>query len=535
MLNQFLLTEATEYEFKATVDEQRPRSWLKTVSAFANGIGGSIYFGVSNERVVLGLDNIDKVAEKVSELIKARIDPALRNIVLEPLQIEDKEILRLRVFGGANTPYYYVGDGNKDAYYRLGNESVKAPATILNELVLKGMHQTVDCLRTEYRFSNYSYTLFEATYLQKTGNYIEKPRDYYSFDMLTSDDLLTFVGALFADQCPIYQSRVFCTRWNGLKKGGLYIDALDTAEYSSNLISLLNDTMMFIRHNSSVKWKKTGSGRVELPDYPTEAVHEALVNAIVHRDYMIKGSEIHVDMYDDRLEIVSPGGMPDGKFIQYLNIKHIASLRRNPLICDIFSRLKLMERRGSGLHKILDGYPEDNAPTFISTEQSFIVILKNLNYNQTPDVGTDDLDDGMGVLDVGSDNGTDVLDVGTDVPDVGTDNGIDVHDNGIDIGIDVPDVGIDVPDSGIDTGTDVIDNGIDNDTDVIDNVIDNGLYTHTKNILNAIRSNPNITQKEIALKMNLSSRTVARAIKRLRETKVIRRVGSDRLGYWEII
>jgi len=113
---------------------------------------------------------------------------------------------------------------------------------------------------------------------------------------------------------------------------------------------------------------------------------------------MIQGSEIHVDMYDDRLEIVSPGGMPDGKRIQDLNIDDIPSIRRNPLICDVFSRLKLMERRGSGLRKIIDEYPEEITPFFRSTEQSFVVTLKNLNYSKvsTPigdDVGVENGDD----------------------------------------------------------------------------------------------------------------------------------------------
>ena len=259
---------------------------------------------------------------------------------------------------------------------------------------MKYMHQTFDALETKYCFSDYSYTLFEATYKQKTGSAIEKPRDYHSFGMLTSDNILTFVGALFADQCPIYQSRVFCTRWNGLKKGGLYVDALDNDEFHDNVISLLIDALKFVRHNSSVKWKKTGEGRIEMPDYPSEAVHEAMVNALVHRDYLIRGSEIHVDMYDDRLEIVSPGGLPDGKRIQDLNIDDVSSIRRNPIICDIFSRLRLMERRGSGLRKIIDQYPIDAEPSFRSTEQSFIVSLPNLNYGKTflPNGNNGDID-----------------------------------------------------------------------------------------------------------------------------------------------
>ncbi len=456
-LNQFLIAEATEYEFKSAVEINKPRSWLKTVSAFANGVGGSIYFGVSDDGIAIGLDNAQKAAEKVSELIKARIEPAIKNVVLESLNADGKDILRVQISGGANTPYYYTGDGTKIAYYRIGNESAQAPASVLNELLLKGLHQTFDALETKYRFSDYSYTLFEATYKQKTGIAIDKPKDYRSFGMLMGDDTLTYTGALFADQCPIYQSRVFCTRWNGLKKGGLYVDALDNDEFQSNAISLLTDALKFVRHNSSVKWKKTGSGRIEMPDYPPEAVHEALVNALVHRDYMIQGSEIHVDMYDDRLEIVSPGGMPDGKRIQDLNIDDIPSIRRNPVICDLFSRLKLMERRGSGLRKIIDQYPEDASPSFRSTEQSFIVTLKNLNYAKSSTPHSDKVG-----VDIGDENNANL-------------------------------------------------------------------------ILNAISEDPKITQKNIAVKTSLSTRTVSREIRTLRDTGVIRRVGSDRSGYWEIV
>lgn len=250
---------------------------------------------------------------------------------------------------------------------------------------------------------------------------------------------------------------MFCTRWNGLKKGGLYVDALDNDEFQSNAISLLTDSLKFIRHNSSVKWKKTGTGRLEMPDYPSEAVHEALVNALVHRDYMIQGSEIHVDMYDDRLEIVSPGGMPDGKLIQNLNIEDVASIRRNPIICDIFSRLRLMERRGSGLRKIIDQYPEEAAPSFRSTEQSFIVTLKHLNYGKVS------------------------------MP-LGTDDGID-----------------------------------------------NGIESNADKILNVISLDPKATQKQMSDATGMSVRTVARELKGLQEDGIIKRVGSDRAGHWEIV
>ena len=120
----------------------------------------------------------------------------------------------------------------------------------------------------------------------------------------------------------------------------------------------------------------------------------------IHRDYIVLGSEVHIDMFDDRVEITSPGGMFGGGAIQEYDIYSIRSMRRNPVIADLFHRMKYMERRGSGLRKIisetekLPGYTEAYMPEFSSTATDFRVILKNVNYHQgqsivdTPQVTT---------------------------------------------------------------------------------------------------------------------------------------------------
>ena len=81
-----------------------------------------------------------------------------------------------------------------------------------------------------------------------------------------------------------------------------------------------------------------------MPDYMERGYFEALVNGLIHRDYLELGSEIHVDMFDDRMEIYSPGGMVDGTFIQDLNLEQVPSKRRNPVLADVFARLDYMER-----------------------------------------------------------------------------------------------------------------------------------------------------------------------------------------------
>jgi ATP-dependent DNA helicase RecG len=389
-LNKYLMTEATEYEFKAALEIKKPKSWLKTVSAFANGMGGSIYIGVDDDGKVVGVADIKTTINKISELIKERIEPALTSFIVEPLAVDGKQIIRLKIASGENTPYYYVGDGSRTAYYRLGNQSEQAPSNVLMELTLKGTKQSFDAIDFGKRFSDYSFTLFDATFRERTGTPIDKVKDYISFGMKSGENL-TYAGALFADQHAVYQSRIFCTRWNGLTKTAKF-EAKDDAEFEGSIIKILGEALSFIKVNSAVKWRKSGNGRVEYHDYPLNAYYEALVNALIHRSYTIKGSEIHIDMYDDRMEIVSPGGMADGRLIQEVPIDEVASVRRNPVLCDIMHRMQYMDRRGSGLNKIINAYPPDVKPVFKSTVQAFFVILKNLNYGKDANAVEDAID-----------------------------------------------------------------------------------------------------------------------------------------------
>lgn len=292
----------------------------------------------------------------------------------------------MTVNSGPATPYFYKADGITEAYIRIGNESVAAPDYMLRELILKGTNRTFDSLITDSKKSDYSFTLLEATYLERAKLRFE-PTDYVSFGLADKEGFLTNAGRLLADQHIVYNSRIFCTRWNGLDKGSIFDDAVDDKEYEGNLIYLLKSGTEFVRNNSKVRFEKKAQYRVDKPDYSERAVTEALVNALIHRDYLVMGSEVHIDMYDDRLEIYSPGGMYRGKPIQECGLDEIDSVRRNPVIADLFHRMKFMERRGSGIKKILDetaklpGYTEELKPMFHSTHSSFFVTLKNMNFS----------------------------------------------------------------------------------------------------------------------------------------------------------
>ena len=274
-----LIAEATECDFKVALEIKKPKSWLKSVSSFSNGIGGTLFFGISDDRKPIGLSDVQKDAEAISRLIKERITP-LPQFILKPLQEDGKNLLALEVSPGRSTPYYYKADGVMEAYIRVGNESVIAPDYIVNELILKGTNQSFDTLTTDAVKKDYSFTLLEATYLERTGLRFE-PSDYVSFGLTDKNGLLTNAGKLMTDQHTVYNSRMFCTRWNGLEKGSIFDDALDDKEYEGNLIYLLKSGSEFIRNNSKVRFVKEAQYRVDKPDYAERAVTEALVNALI--------------------------------------------------------------------------------------------------------------------------------------------------------------------------------------------------------------------------------------------------------------
>ena len=250
-----LIGEATEYDKKQALEKKKPKSWCKSVSAFANGIGGTLIFGITNDDQIVGLADAEHDAEIISEQIKIRLEP-IPEFHISFFETEDgKKLILLNVSGGEETPYYYAADGVMEAFVRLGNESVKADATELKRLVLRGKNSSFDSLSTTYQASDFAFSKLKERYKSWTGESLDE-KELLSFGLVDAKGMLTNAGALLADDSPIRWSRIFCTRWNGLTKGGGVTDALDDAEYSGSLITLLNEGAAFIKRNTHTKWKK---------------------------------------------------------------------------------------------------------------------------------------------------------------------------------------------------------------------------------------------------------------------------------------
>lgn len=331
-----LTSETTSSEFKSSVERSKPKSWLKSVSAFANTKGGALVFGIADKtHEVVGVNDVQAETEFVSQAIRDRIDP------VPPFEVSveaegGRSILVVTVPEGGDTPYYCHADGRMEAFVRLGSSSVAADAAQLRDLVLKGSNRTWDALDSGISASRASFTVLRA----------------------------------------------------GLAKD----EFEDTDEYEGGLLTLLRETTAFVNRHTVESWEKTDDNRIERRSYSARAVEEAVANALIHRSYLELGSEVQVDMYDDRMTIYSPGGKVGKPLPEDVATQPVASKRRNPVVADVFHRLHYMERRGSGLRKICeataaeDAYRPEFKPIFETDEHEFRVTLWNMTYRKTDPV-----------------------------------------------------------------------------------------------------------------------------------------------------
>lgn len=359
------------------------RSWcdeyLRWICGFANAHGGPLLIGVDDTGTAVGVDNAKKLMEDIPNKIRDTMgivaDVSLR-------KRHRKDVIEIGV-RKSDFPVAYRGE----YHYRTGSVKMLLTGNALTESLLSKSGGDWDASSTSggFKKDEHAFTALAARYLKERKNKLTDA-DFESFGLALADGRLTNTGALFADDCPLSHSRVFCTRWNGRDKAAGVMDAKDTQEYAGGLLSMLRYAEDFVRVNSRHAWHKLARTRMEFVEYPERAVHEALVNAFIHRDYLVAGSEVHVDMYDDRLEITSPGGMPGDRKIEDFDIRRIPSIRRNPLLADMCERLRIMERRGSGFQKIFEDYarnfanPGQRVPILESHSAYFRVTLPSLVY-----------------------------------------------------------------------------------------------------------------------------------------------------------
>lgn len=247
-------------------------------------------------------------------------------------------------------------------------------------------------------------------------------------------------------------------------------------------------------------WVKMPNYRLNLPDYSDRAIFEGLVNHLIHRDYTVMGGEVHIDIYDDRVELVSPGAMLDGTQIQDRDIYNVPSIRRNPVIADMFTQLDYMEKRGSGLRKMreltekLPNFLPGKEPLYKTEASSFFTTFYNLNWGENGRIPVEEVAERV--------NST--LEK-YPVNEEGSEKKYPVN----------------------------------NESTLkkypVKNDLNRPVGRTAQRIIDMVISNPMITREKMAVELGISLDGVKKQIKNLRERGILVHEGSDKAGYWRII
>lgn len=381
--------ESESVEFKKTLAESE--DIVRTVVAFANRRGGEVWIGIAPDGKVLGIQLGATSLEQLSNKIKAKTSPPLYPEIGEHT-IEGKKVLLLRVLEGSRKPYLADGKGyirvgrsnsqmGRDEFERLLLDNLRgrtqfdtevSPRFTLNDISESAVRWYVGRLRNSgrYEYVKEEMPVFQA--LEKLGVLLEMERDS-SGNIISAQ--VTNAGVLMFSREPqrfLLQSEVRCARFRGTQP----IDFIDMKVLRGTLTFLKFRAMKFVENNIRYSSNLVGSERHERWEYPLAAINEAIVNALIHRDYY-STANVQLSIFDDRLEIWNPGGLPPGLTIAALSREH-QSIPRNPLLAQLFFHIRYVERWGRGTIIINEqaknhGLPP---PVFEQRNGSFLVVFR---------------------------------------------------------------------------------------------------------------------------------------------------------------
>ncbi|MCR5725783.1 MAG: putative DNA binding domain-containing protein [Treponema sp.] len=361
-----VLNENSKYEFKAKLNQDNPIKWAKTIVAYANGEGGFIFVGVGDNRDVFGLDldEIDKTKNLVALINDRHIFPHVK-ISYQMRSADDnaeKFVLAIKIHSSESVVRYREGDFNETVFVK--GDANSTPATPEDIIALSKRkfgvdNETTDVIYSEEAWSDYIDLCKEFRSDKSTPTVKELQNE----EILSKDGYAKSGLMMFKDDYSGDDSLICCRLWRGKDKTGT---VLDSEKIKGALSKGLRLALQFIERNTKTGWKKTADGgREEIRSYPKEAVREAMVNAIAHRDYSIYGTQIDVDIYSDRIDIVSPGSWLLPKDYNDYPQGAIPSIRRNTIIAACLDVANLMERGGTGFQTMIESYkdsPSDKQP-----------------------------------------------------------------------------------------------------------------------------------------------------------------------------
>lgn len=360
--------ESSKVELKRELTD----SFLKTVSAFANYGGGKIVFGVSENGSVVGIVDPEKTRLQLEHKINDSISPR-PEFFLNTSSFEEKQIVELTVSKGKNAPYLYNGR----AYKRSDTSSTPLDSNELRRLSLDSSSMTFDQLPSyeeELSFKVLERWLQETVGLKKLGD------DSLRTLGLMKDDQYLRSAELLADTNQNAQSATIIVRFG--KTISEFMDRADLT-YQSLLSQYQGAMEMFDKWYQSYE-AVDGFLRVPRIQIPRDAYREAVANALIHRRYD-QGGAVQVAMYEDRVEVTSPGGLPEGVSETAYLYSQI-SIPRNLVLAEVFHRLHLIEKFGTGIDRIRKEYePYASKPHFEVSDVLIRIVLPVIDYKKRPE------------------------------------------------------------------------------------------------------------------------------------------------------
>ena len=348
------MRETATLEFK----QQLSKSYLKTVSAYANYGTGKITFGIADDGTPVGLADPQDTCLRIEHAINDSIDPVPRfELAIE----EDARTVTLTVHEGPDKPYLFSGR----AYRRADTSTVEVSRLEYGRLVLTGEHVSFDALVAKEQ--DLAFGHLEKELASKLGLKPLDQNSLISLELMTPSGEYCNAAALLADSnhFPGIDIARFGESIN-------IINARHTFEHMSVLEQMQRTLEVFDTYYAYEEI--VGFERIAKTLVPREAFREAIANALVHRCWDVRAN-IKVGMFADRIEITSPGGLPAG-ITEELYLAGGPSVARNPILANVFFRLGHIERFGTGIPRILDEYAHETvSPSFALRDSSITVML----------------------------------------------------------------------------------------------------------------------------------------------------------------
>lgn len=339
----------------------------KEVIAFANTDGGVIYIGIDDKGNLTGIDNVDETYTRLTNGIRDAIAPDVTMFVRYVLQ--DNKVIQIEVGEGSYKPYYLKSKGMKPngIYVRQGASSVQASPAQIRKMIKDSDGDVFEEMRAPQQ--ELSFEEAERTFMRYKVDFSEEK--YIALGLRNiHDDQYTNLAMLLSDQCQhTTKIAVFGDEEN--------ITFKDAKEFGGSIFKQLDDSYTYLTLCNRTAATFKGLERVELSDYPEDALREALLNALVHRDYSYSGSII-INVNDSCIEFISIGGLLPG--LSADDIRNGISQPRNRKLAEIFHRLRLIESYGTGIRKIYALYKDCAVqPRIEVTTNTFKLVLPNMN------------------------------------------------------------------------------------------------------------------------------------------------------------